>query len=108
MFLVSRPLGAYDYTTLGLPNAFLEPFDFERIMFNHFSQASGILAVQFEDQIVPVERSDVKTLAVFLSIYHDNTVRKNNEVSVYYIFSFFYIFSFLHDLIQCLRKNSRL
>lgn len=76
MQLLYKQIGSTDYTLVGLPASPLEPFDFEKIMNNMKSR----IFVQFEDQVVPVEKQDIETLAVFLSIFHNNTVTKNDEV----------------------------
>ena len=84
MILLYRPIASLGYERIELPNEELEPHDFELII-EGFQIRDGVknsrkCFVKFEDQVVPVEDGDEQTLSVFLSIYHNNTIRKNNEV----------------------------
>ena len=82
MILLYRPRASLSYDRVELPNQELAPCDFECIIeqFQNSLKNSKKVFVQYEDQIVPVENGEARTLSVFLSIYHNNTIRKNNEV----------------------------
>ena len=82
MILLYRPIASLGYERIELPNEELEPYDFELIIeeIRDGVKNSRKCFVKFEDQVVPVEDGDEHTLSVFLSIYHNNTIRKNNEV----------------------------
>lgn len=81
MLLLHKQIGAFDYSLFELPNSELEPYDFINMMNTYNKMHNKTLFIQFEDQVVPIEVSAYENLAPFLSIYHNNTVRKNNEVS---------------------------
>ena len=47
------------------------------------------LFIKFEDQLVPIKsESELYIISVLASIYHTNTILKNFEVSVFFVFIF--------------------
>ena len=81
MILVHKPPGTTQFSLFQLPASELDPFDFMNIMHNHHQHAQNRnLYVQFENETVLLAKEDFDCVAVYLSIYHNNTVRKNNEV----------------------------
>lgn len=80
MLLLHKISGSVEYQLTQLPTGQVTPDDFVKVMDKHRRNGRP-LYIQFEDQIVPVDKGDdLVLLAIFLSIHHNNTVTKFDRV----------------------------